>query len=298
MAKSTKSKIVVPMDFSEQALIALGQSYNLAREYNAEILLVHVIEDGGFIPKMMTAKQMNDMKKDIQKRMDKIADDATKKSKVAVDTMIAKGKVYEKIIEVADMTDALMIIMGCNSRKKLRARFIGSNALRVVREATCPVITIKGKHHREGCKNIVLPLDLSKETKDKVAHAINVAKLGSYKAAIRVVSVLQGSDEFLVNRLTRQLEQVKSYIQKQGVECTAEIVKTDKGGETLAQSILDYANKVEGDLLIIMTQQEANFTRMFIGSTAQEVVNNSEIPVMSIIPKVHKYKTAEEAASS
>lgn len=297
MAKSAKSKIVVPMDFSEQAMIALGQSYNFAREYNAEVLLVHVMEEGGILPKIVTAKHLAEMKKDIQKRLDKIAEDTSRKSKITVDTMIAKGKVYEKIIEVADMVGALMIIMGSNSRKKLRARFIGSNALRVVREASCPVITIKGKHHREGCKNIVLPLDLSKETKDKVRHAIDVAKLGAFKAAIRVVSVLQGKDEFLVNRLTRQLDQVKAFIQKQGVECSAEIIKTEKGGDTLAHCIIDYANKVEGDLLIIMTQQEANFTRMFIGSTAQEVVNNSDIPVMSIIPKEHKYKTAEEAAS-
>ena len=294
MAKSAKSKIVVPMDFSEQALIALGQSYNLAREYDAEILLLHVIEEGGILPKLMSPKQLQEMKKEIQKRLDKVADETSKKSKINVDTMIAKGKVYEKIIEVADMVGALMIIMGCNSRKKLRARFIGSNALRVVREATCPVITIKGKHHREGCKNIVLPLDLTKETKDKVTQAIAVAKLGSFNAAIRVVSVLQGKDEFLVNRLTRQLDQVKSYIQKQDVECSAEILKTSRGEDTLAQCIIDYANKEDGDLIIIMTQQEANFTRMFIGSTAQEVVNNSDIPVMSIIPKDHKYRTAHD----
>ena len=228
--------------------------------------------------------------------MDKLADDTGKKGKIDVDTMIAKGKVYEKIIEVADLVGALMIVMGCNSRKKLRARFIGSNALRVVREASCPVITIKGKHHREGCKNIVLPLDLSKETRDKVRHAINMANLGSYKAAIRVVSVLQSQDEFLVNRISRQLEQVKNYIQTEGVECSAEIIKTTKGEDSLAQCIIEYANKVDGDLIIIMTQQEANFTRFFIGSTAQEVVNNSDIPVMSIIPKMHKYKRAEEAA--
>lgn len=302
MAKPTKRKIVVPMDFSEQSLIALGQSYNLAREYDAEILLLYIMEDGGLANvsniKLISAKGLGDIKKDIQKRLDKLAEDATKKSNVVVDTMIAKGKVYEKIIEVSDMVDALMIIMGCNSRKKLRARFIGSNALRVVREAKCPVITIKGKHHREGCKNIVLPVDLTKETKDKVSHAIEVAKLGSFKAAIRVVSVLQSSDEFLVNRLTRQLDQVKTHIQKQGVECTAEIIKISKGDDSLAQCIIDYANKVDGDLMIIMTQQEANFTRMFIGSTAQEIVNNCDIPVMSIIPKEHKYKTAEEAASN
>ena len=96
--------------------------------------------------------------------------------------------------------------------------------------------------------------------------------------------------------LTRQMEQVKSYVHKQGVQCSAEIIKTAKGEDTPAQCILDYANKIDGDLIIIMTQQETNFTRMFIGSTAQEIVNNSEIPVMSIIPKMHKYKTAEQAA--
>lgn len=296
MAKSIKNEILVPIDFSEQSLIALGQSYNLAREYKAEILLLYVIEDGGVFSKLATAKHLASMKKDIQKKLDKLAEETEKKSKVKVDTMIAKGKVYDKIIEVADMTDALMIIMGCNSKKKLQARFIGSNALRVVREATCPVITIKGKHHREGCKNIVLPLDLTKETRDKVRQAIEIANLGAYKSAIRVVSVLQSTDEFLVNRLTRQMEQVKSFIQKQGVECSAEILKSVKGEDSLAQCILDYAHKVDGDLIIIMTQQETDFTRMFIGSTAQEVVNNSDIPVMSIIPQMRKYKTAEEAA--
>lgn len=297
MAKSTKSKIVVPMDFTEQSMIALGQSYNLAREYNAEILLLHVMEDGGLM-NFATAKMVAEMKKDLQKKLDKLAEETTKKTKIEVDTMLAKGKTYEKIIEVAEMVNAVLVIMGCNSRKKLSARFIGSNALRVVRESKVPVITIKGKHHREGCKNIVLPLDLTKETRDKVRKAIEIANLGTFKSAIRVVSVLQSSDEFLVNKLTRQLDQVKSFIQNQGVECTAEIVKMQKGDETLAQCILDYSNKVDGDLLIIMTQQETNFTRMFIGSTAQEIVNNSEIPVMSIIPKEHKYVTAEEAASN
>ena len=66
MAKSIKNEILVPMDFSEQAMIALGQSYNLAREYNAEILLLYVIEEGGLF-KIATAKQQGDMKKEIQK---------------------------------------------------------------------------------------------------------------------------------------------------------------------------------------------------------------------------------------
>src|ERR1035437_3060080 len=190
--KHNKNEILVPIDFTEQSLIALGQSYNLAKEYNAELVLLYVIDDGNVIPSFMTGKQQTDMKKNIQKKLDALAGDIEKKTGVKVDTMIAKGKPYEKIIEVANMLGAIMIIMGHNSRKKISVRFIGSNALRVVREAECPVITIKGKHHRPGCKNIVLPLDLTKETKDKVRHAIAIAKMGTYQAAIRVVSVQIG----------------------------------------------------------------------------------------------------------
>lgn len=294
MAKLTQNKILVPVDFSEQSLIALGQSYNLAREYNAEILLLHVMEDAGWM--RATTKQMKDLKASMQKKLDKLAAETSRTNKIVVDTMLAKGKVYEKIIEVSEMVNATMIIMGCNSRKKLQKFFIGSNALRVVRQSTCPVITIKGKHHREGCKNIVLPLDLTKETRDKVKKAIEVANLGSYKAAIRIVTVLQSTDEFLVNKLTAQLNQVRSYIQEQGVDCSAEMIKKQKGDAPLAQYIINYANKVKGDLLIIMTQQEADFTRMFIGSTAQEIVNTSDIPVLSIIPRVRKYRMAGESS--
>ena len=54
----------------------------------------------------------------------------------------------------------------------MKQRVVGSNSLRIIRECKCPVITIKGKHHREGCQNIVLPLDLTKETREKVTNAM------------------------------------------------------------------------------------------------------------------------------
>jgi nucleotide-binding universal stress UspA family protein len=45
---------------------------------------------------------------------------------------------------------------------------------------------------------------------------------------------------------------------------------------------------VEGDLLMIMTQQEQNFTFRFIGSAAQEIINTSDVPVISIIPSMKR----------
>lgn len=278
---STAKQILIPIDFSEQSLIALDQSYNIAKGTKSELTLIHVIEEGGF-GHLFSKKQSDDLKKKLQKQLDKLGAEVEKKKKLKVNTLIARGKVYEKIAEVADMINASFIIMG-HGEKKL---FIGSNTLRVIRESKIPVISIKGKHHRDGIKNIVLPLDLTKETKEKVNKAIELARLG--KAAIRVVSVLFTTDEFVVNRLTRQLGQVKSFIEKANIECTAEIIKGIKGEETLAQNIIEYAHKVDGDLIVIMTQQEVEFTLYFIGSSAQEVINHSQIPVLTITPSVKK----------
>jgi nucleotide-binding universal stress UspA family protein len=287
---SSTNKILVPIDFSEQSLIALEQSYNLAREYNAEITLLHVIEESGMLAKFFSNEQHDDLKKKIQEQLDKLAINESKKAKLKINTLIARGAVYEKINEIAELINATMVIMGTNGEQGLKKRFIGSNALRVVRESRIPVITIKGKHHRKGCKNIVLPLDLSKETREKVNKAIELSKVFG-GATIRVVSVLFTTDEFVVNRITRQLGQVKTFLEKENIECTAEIIKGIKGEETLAQNILEYAHKVEGDLIMIMTQQEIDFTQYFIGSSAQEIINHSKIPVLSIRPVAKKDTT-------
>ena len=286
----SSNKILVPIDFSTQSLVALEQSYNLAREYHAEITLLNVIEEGGMLSKLFSNQQHDELKKKLQEQLDAMAVDVEKKSGVKVNTIIAKGSIYDKIAEVAEMINATLIVMGTNGDEGLKKKFIGSNALRVVRGSTIPVITIKGKHHRNGCKTIVLPLDLSKETREKVNKAIEFSRL-FHGAVVRVVSVLFTIDEFIVNKLTRQLGQVKAFLEKENVECTAEIIKGIKGEETLAQNVIEYANKVEGDLIMIMTQQEVDFTDLFIGSSAQEIINHSQIPVLSIRPQ-HKKDTS------
>jgi nucleotide-binding universal stress UspA family protein len=279
---SSPGGILVPFDFSDQSKIALEQSYNLARMLKSSITLLYVIEESS-VKKLFSKSEDDELMNGIQEQLTEFVEQATAKTGIKANTLIVRGKVYEKIVELSEMLKSVMIIMGCNDSSGLKKKFIGSNALRVVKEAKVPVITIKGKHHRDGCRNIVLPLDLTKETRDKVGKAIELARIYG-GATIRVVSVLQTTDEFVVNRLTRQISLVKKHIESNGISCTAEIVKSIKGQESLADIIIDYAHKVDGDLIMIMTQQEVDFTQYFIGSSAQGIINNSDIPVISIIP--------------
>jgi nucleotide-binding universal stress UspA family protein len=282
--------ILVPVDFSEQSEVALEQAVSLSRVFNSEIHVLNVINEDFSLSQLFDDNDKIQYQKRAEARLDEFVKVKNAEFGIELKSMQVTGKIYNQIVNSADVIDAEFIVMGTAGSTTLKKRFIGSNALRVVRESHKPVITIKGKHHRKGCQNIVLPLDLTKETKEKVAKAVEFAK--RFGSIVRVVSVLRTNDEFIVNRLTRQLDQVKKYVVEQGVECGAEIIRDTKGEHTLAESIIDYANRIKGDLIMLMTQQELDFTDYFIGSSAQGVINNSDIPVLSIVPAPKKDTTS------
>lgn len=282
---SLKNRILVPIDFSDQSIIALGQSHNLARLTKADITLIYVIEDHYELP-FFSKKDDKSLEKKVHNELEKLARETSKKFGIQVNNLVAHGRVYEEVQKAAKKLKCSFIIMGTNGRIGFKKRFIGSNALRVVRESPCPVITIKGKKHRQGCRQIVLPLDLSKETKEKVQNAIEIAQL--FNSTINIVSVLTTDDEFIVNKLNRQLNQVHDYIRKHDVNCTAEMLQ----GDDVAEEVIAYAGKINADLIMIMTQQEMNWTDiMFVSSSALEIINGSEIPVLSIRPRERKSVT-------
>jgi nucleotide-binding universal stress UspA family protein len=280
---TSKNRILVPIDFSDQSLIALEQSFNLSRLTNAELYLLHVIDESFHLP-FLGAKEDKAIEKKAQKALEKLAEDTAKRAGIAVNTLSARGKIYDEINRAAKKLKCSFIIMGTNGSTGLK-RFIGSNALRVIREAPCPVITIKGKKHRSGCKSIVLPLDLQKETKEKVSEAVKLAKL--FGSTIHLISVMPSDDEFIVNKLTRQLQQVRNFVEEHSVECDSEMIE----GKDIAEEVVKYAKKVKADLIMVMTQQEMDWTDMFISPAAQTILNESDIPVLSIRPKERKDTT-------
>jgi nucleotide-binding universal stress UspA family protein len=283
MNKSGSKKILIAVDFEEQSFLALSKGMEFAGQIGAGVVLMHVIEDTGLMGKSLQQAQLDEMKQEAEKLLKKQLEAIpSKPENIQVETLVVQGRPYEKIIEHSELLYVSFIVIGCKGSGGLKRKFIGSNALHIVRSSHHPVITVKSKHTSGEPMNLVLPLDLTKETREKVARAIQFSEL--FQAAVRVLSVIFTKDEFIVNRLTRQLAQVKSTLEQAGVECSAEIVKGIKGEETLAQCIVDYAGKVDGDLLLLMTQQELDSTEFFIGSSAQEIVLRSEMPVLSIIP--------------
>jgi len=275
------SRILIPVGFSDQSMIALGQGFNLAKIKKSEIILLSVIENQKKIESLFLDDKTHELQQKVNDKLVEVGKKYAAEYDIHVETMVAKGRVYEKIIEVAEMVNADLIVMGTNGTPKgVLKKVIGTNAERVVRLAHCPVITLKGKDHRNGCENIILPLDLGKQTKEKVTLAIEYARY--WDATIRVVSILLRDKQEIKDKLVRNLNQVEKFISDADVECSSELLEIEKG-KGLVKSILDYGRKFESDLILIMTRQEDIFSNK-LGTVAREIIYQSEIPVMSIKP--------------
>lgn len=287
------NNILVPIDFSDKSNSALEQSFILAKLIDLEITLLHVIQDSGlnFFSSLFSEDQNKKHKEEYEAKqrikLQQIADEKSKKSGIIIHTMLAKGRTYSKILEIAETIDAKYIVMANSSTEVNHEKMIlGTNSSRVVREAKCPVLTVNcvdGSRVRNSIKKIVLPLDITKDTRQKVTKAIEFAK--NYNSVIKLVVVLLTNETAIVKQLKTQLLQVENFIKKSGIQVTAEILHGLKGKDKVADIIINYVENRNADLVMIMTQQENDWMEYFIGSNAREIIRKSTIPVMSIVPK-------------
>jgi nucleotide-binding universal stress UspA family protein len=273
--ESKPNYFLIPTDFTEQTYIALEQSYNLARFHNARLLLLNVAEEND----SYSRKKLEDM-----------AIKARKESGLVVETMVKKGNIYTEIEKLSDAIEPKMIVLGLESKIGLD-KIMGPNAFRLIRESRYPVLTIRGKVHKKGCENILLPLDLTKETREKVSKTIELAK--DYGANIRIVSVLSSTKERDENKLMAYSSQVRDYIKKAGVKTSIRTLR----GKDIPKMVLNYGYSIDADLILIMTKAELNLREFFIGTVAQRIINESNIPVLSIRPTVKKDMTSSVLGS-
>lgn len=280
------NKILLAIDFKQQSVIALEYAIYFAQKTKADIDLLYVIEQSGLISKLFSS---DENKQKLQNEALKLFNELTSKfeesSDIKLSTHLRYGKVYEQINLLAEEIHPKFIIMGKSEDDSIKKAFLGSNTLHVVKENQYPVMTIRGHDYlpnvHDDRDNIILPLDVTKDTTQKVNTAILFARY--FQANIKVISILNGDSIANELQLLKQLNITKEKIKKAEIECTTEIIE-NPDEEPVDQLILDYAYENEAFLIIIMTQSEKHLSHYFLGSTAQEIINNSNIPVLSVLP--------------
>ena len=254
--------ILIPIDFTKQSLLAIKQSYNLAKYTHSKLVLLHVYER---------------KEEDSFEALTRLAKQTEQESGVPTEFMNLQGDIYAETDRVAEELKATLIIAGLESHMRFR-NIVGSSASKLIRKAPCPVITIRGNEHRDGCEHILLPIDLSPETREKVDIAIQFAKY--FGASVRILGVFDIDDSEYENNLLAYSHQVKQFIKSKGISCTNKSIPT----KNLADTVVEYFNKIEDDLVMIMNKPGLSVGEFFSGTEAQKIVDISNIPVMTIQP--------------
>jgi nucleotide-binding universal stress UspA family protein len=143
-------RILHATDFSPASERAFEEAIDLAKQNDAELLLVHVIEPVRYVageefggPELyVKLEEITDQ--NAQASMKKLIE-KVENLKVKAKSLLVKGVAHEQIVNAAESTKADMIVIGTHGRTGFSKLFMGSVAGRVISTALCPVLTVRGK---------------------------------------------------------------------------------------------------------------------------------------------------------
>jgi nucleotide-binding universal stress UspA family protein len=260
--------ILVPTDFTKVGDNAIDHAVTVAKATDASIHVLHVVGN---------KKGLEEARVKLGALKERIDNEYG----CNINTIARIGSIFEDIDEVASELDANLIIMGTHGLRGMQ--FItGGRALRIVTHSTTPFIIVQERGIREtGYDDIVVPLDLHKETKQKLALVADMATY--FKGRVHLISPGE-TDEFLKNQLDRNINYAKTFLSERDVEFTVEISETKSSG--FAKAVVEYAARIDADLITIMNFYENSLIGIIGGNYEQMMITNeAQIPVMCINPK-------------
>ncbi len=250
-------KILIGYDNSRASEIALDKALQTCRSFGSELYVVNV-----------------KTKQSIQADFSAIVKEKAVRYGVKINYMERRGTVSKEIAGAERDLGADLIFMGAHGKKGFQPYWIGSNTSRVVSASSCPVITVMEDSVDMKFTDIILPLDDSMETRQKVPYAVVLAK--GFNATIHILALSKDKSEETKRLIVAYARQAEEYFDERNVQYTNEV----RQGNNVPQTCIDYAIEKKAGLIMMMTGTEGG--GWFMGSFAQQLINHSSIPICAI----------------
>jgi len=271
MEATEKRPILIPWDFTERAGFALQHAVILNKSLNTDIYLLHIAKK---------EKEAQDAKATLDKEIPNLE----KKFGTKLKVLIEVGSIFKTISEKALELRAEMVIMGTHGMKGMQ-KVVGSWALKVIAGSKVPFIVIQAPPKEIGFEKIVFPLDFRTENKEKISWIQYIGKL--YHSRFFIIKQKTGDSKFQKN-LQTNLHFTKKFLDNNLIPYD---IATAEGKKNFATEVIEYANDIKADLILIMTTKDINLADYIIGANEQMIISNKyEIPVMCINPRPGKIK--------
>lgn len=293
-------RILFPTDFSRCADQALNHALYLARQYRADLHILHVM-----VPLEYDANnpshQFPDMEA-VQTRLNDVASarmNAALSAREVSDLRISQAQlqgisIAPTILEYADDHSIDLIVMGTHGRRGLKHLFLGSVTEEVVRLAPCPVLTIRERKESmavEAIKSILVPIDFSEHSRDALIYAKQFAS--AYGAHMHLLHVIETNavPPFYVGLNVTGFDSVADI--KARTETALQQLLAETAGPNVASTlhilegypahdIVHFAEKHSMDYIVIATHGLTGFKHLLLGSVAEKVVRRAPCPVFTV----------------
>jgi nucleotide-binding universal stress UspA family protein len=277
--------IIVPLDFSNESLDGLNMALMLAKKAKSDIQMIYVIGKKTNSNNEIVEKENLLANRKFEEIMQKCKDGGN--INCALNFTIKEGKIFSEITSLADKFEDPLIVLSTHGESGFEELFIGGNAYKIISHSRNPVITVRKSRIPPNIDKIVLPLDITAETREKVPYTVKLAKM--FNSEIHLVTVRASHLKSIERKLYGFTEQVCSYFYDHDISYKVEHLT----GGNLTDLILDYSISVNADLISIMTEQEKSVSNLLLGTYAHQMINKARIPVLSF-PAYKLSTTAED----
>jgi nucleotide-binding universal stress UspA family protein len=267
-------------------MLAIQHGAFVAQLTKGDVCLLHVINSNYtrqnlFLP-IVQLENTLDFEKKIESKLNDLANDIRSDYGVNVECIIKTGIPANEVVETIKEINASLVVMGTHGYSPMEELVIGSNALRVITKANCQVMTMSKNADHKGYNRIVIPIDNSAHSRQKVVYAIELAK--QFSAHLYAVALLSEGDDGHKPAMELILHQIEKLAKEKNVTYTSEVLSNLKNRATAS---VQYADKIGADLMVIMSDQDAELSGFFLGPYAQQVIHLSKIPVITVKPEEH-----------
>ena len=271
--------LLVPIDFSNDSIHALEFAIMIANRLGFNIRLIHVKRKNADFNASFSISDFDEViKSGIADNFEKLIGLYDSQLLGQFDYRIREGRIYGEICNQAKYGDSELIVMGTHGVSGFEERWVGSNAFRVVSNAACPVITVRHDFPHRPVSRIVLPIDTSNETRQKIPFVAELALI--FNAEVHVIDIRENNKAATLKTLAEYSTQVLAYLKRKKIKCVRDSLK----GKSLADITIEYSLMCDADLVSIMIEQNEKSHSLWLGAYAQKMVNHSPIPVISFRP--------------
>ncbi len=266
---------IVPIDFSNESLNGLKMAILFSRKRTIDIQMIYVLakSNESSRPKMENEHEYaeENFHMILKEYTPLLGNDSS------LSFVIKSGRIYQQVVEQAQLKPNTVITASTHGASGFQEFFIGSNAYRIVSATECPVITLRKNKCPREIRKIVMPIDLSTDTRQKVPFTTDLAALCG--SEIHVLGVYTSKSTYYKKRMKLYLSQVSGYVQAKVNNIIHEV-----HGDHASDLVVNYSEAVDADMISITTDPAPGIS-LIIGNAAHQILNKAECPVLCQTPK-------------